>query len=69
MAGQEPESKIEQASAAVTPSEKELLKLVATVRKTTLSELLRDNSINALLNEGARIQERLAALTAEGAHV
>lgn len=62
------ESKVEQASAAVTPSEKELLKLVATVRTTTLSELLRTHSVNDLLQEGARIRDRLATLAAEGAH-
>lgn len=66
MTGQE--SKIEQASAAVTPSEKEDLKLVATVRKRTLSELMREHSVNELLEEGARIRARLATLSEEGAH-
>lgn len=46
-------------AAAVTPTEKRRAELVATIRGRTLSELLRDHSINDLVAEGERIAQRV----------
>lgn len=55
-------SKTERVSAAVTPEEQRRIKVVAGLRDTDVSNLLRDMSITAILAEFRRAQgEEVAA--------
>lgn len=54
-----PEGRTTSVAASVTPSERDLVKLVSLIRKSDVSTLLRSHSLNDLLTEGERIAARL----------